>query len=373
MAFDVGLALAHALFTAVLSGAGDQFDLPLAGWGVAAGVHLCLAGRRARPIAAFAGALAFSTVFAAAGLPLVALGPAPLTAVFSVAAYTSLRASLVAVACTLASLVLLTAGGTGGISGSTMVGNGLMLAVAWLLGDVGRRRREVLELHKQRAEELERAEGERAAQAVAEERIRIARELHDVVAHSMSVIAVQAGTARLALERDPATTTAALEVIEETSREALDEMRRMLGLLRRNGSKSELTPAPGLGAIPGLVEAARRDGLDVSLMEDMGRTRLPPGMETTAYRIVQEALSNVRRHAPGAPTSVRLEAGRRELAIVVENDAGLTGVRTPGAGLGLIGLRERAAVYDGEVEAGPTAHGGWKLRVVLSLRAKERA
>lgn len=370
--FDVSLAVAHALFSLLLSGADEQFDLPGHGWVMVGAVHVALVGRRLMPLAAFGAVLALTTIFAAAGLPLVALGPAPLTAVFSVAAYSSLRPSLAALGATLASVLGLGLSEVGRTSGSTMVGNALMLIVAWLLGDIGRRRREVLELHRRRAEELEQAEGERAAQAVAEERMRIARELHDVVAHSMSVIAVQAGTARLAIDRDPQTTVRALGVIEETSREALEEMRRMLGLLRRDGSEAELTPAPGLSAIPDLVDAARRDGLDVTLVEELHRTKLAPGMEATAYRVVQEALSNVRRHAPGASTEVRVEADRRELRLSVRNDAGMTGVKTGGAGLGLIGLRERAAVYGGEVDAGPDGRGGWMLEVALPLKAKAR-
>ena len=204
---------------------------------------------------------------------------------------------------------------------------------------------------------------------MAEERLRIARELHDVVAHSMSVIAVQAGTGRLAIDADPVAARNSLVVIEDTSRAALDEMRRLLGVLRNDTpSLDGRSPAPGLDAVDDLIARTEAGGVPVSLRIDGERRRLPGGLELAAYRILQEALTNVARHAPGATANVVLTFGPDALTVEVVNARGGPGPTTDeGTGLGLVGMRERAAVYNGTVDAGPTPTGGFRVRAELRV------
>jgi len=193
----------------------------------------------------------------------------------------------------------------------------------------------------------------RAQAAVLEERARVARELHDVVAHSVSLIAVQAGAAEQLMGRDEARARASLVAVQETAREALAELRRLLTVLRDDDAVPGLAPQPGLASIGELVEQARGGGLPVELHEDGAPRELPPGVDLSAFRIVQEALTNVRRHAGAVPTqvAVRYEPG----AIVVEvvnDDAGAPPAAANGHGHGLAGMRERARIYGGTFEAG---------------------
>jgi signal transduction histidine kinase len=201
--------------------------------------------------------------------------------------------------------------------------------------------------------------------AVAEERARIARELHDVVAHGVSVIAVQADAAEAALEHDPARAAAPLRAIRGSAHDALGEMRRMLGVLREGDEGSEHGPQPGLAQLPELVEHARAGGQPVALEVDGEPRSLPPSLDLTAYRIVQEALTNVRKHAGGAPATVRLAwaPGLLELAI---RDAG-PGPNGHLGGHGLVGMQERVRIHGGRLHTGVTADGGFAVIVRLPL------
>src|SRR4051794_28649797 len=201
-----------------------------------------------------------------------------------------------------------------------------------------------------------RPEGERRQTgrlAVLEERAKIARELHDVVAHRLSLIAVQAGGSL----QDPEQAAPALRAIRQAAEDGLDEMRRALGLLRDEEAEPELGPQPGLGQLPALVERARAAGMPVTLHID-GRPRaVPAGLDLSAYRIVQEALANVHKHAGGAPASVRVAWRPETLSLQVRD----TGHRSPaldGDGHGLIGMRERAKAHGGGLGAGGAAGGG---------------
>jgi signal transduction histidine kinase len=259
------------------------------------------------------------------------------------------------------------------VMGSTVWGDyvfpNLIMGFAWLAGWLVRSRTELAaRLH----EEAVRAEDERellAEIAVADERRRIARELHDIVAHSMSVMVVQAGGARRILDRDPARAADAAAQIERTGREALSEMRRLLGVL---GVDAERAPQPGMDQVGALVGRARAAGLPVDLEVEGERRSLPAGVDLTGYRIVQEALTNTMKHAASAPTSVRVRYGDDALELQIA-DRGTSAPRLADPGHGLIGMRERVRVVGGELHAGPGADGGFDVRARLPLVREEAA
>jgi signal transduction histidine kinase len=209
----------------------------------------------------------------------------------------------------------------------------------------------------------ERRQSERIA--VAEERARIARELHDVVAHGVSVIAVQADAAEAALAVDPARAAPPLRTIRSTARDALTEMHRMLGVLREDGDGSGHGPQPGLAQLGALVERARAAGVLVELTVDGTPRPLSASLDLTAYRIVQEALTNASKHAAGAATTVRVTWGATELELAVRDHG--RGRNGGGAGHGLVGMRERVRIHGGELRAGPAAGGGFEVVAALPL------
>ncbi|WP_169801240.1 sensor histidine kinase [Streptomyces kanamyceticus] len=238
----------------------------------------------------------------------------------------------------------------------------LLFAVAWAVGfAVGQRRRY---LHALLRQERDRADREAAA-----ERLRIARELHDGIAHSMSVISVQAGFGRLVLDDRPQDAGSALEAIETTGRETLVELRRMLGVLHEDPHDADdtgLPPAPTLADLNRLTEQTRRPGLRIDL-DVAGHARpLPPGLETAAYRIVQEALTNVVKHADASTVKVTVTYGPGELSLTVVDDGSIRPVPAR-VGRGLTGMRERVALYGGTLQAGPAATGGFRVRAGIPL------
>ena len=214
------------------------------------------------------------------------------------------------------------------------------------------------------AEQLKREREERARSAAAEERSRIARELHDEVAHAMSVIAVQADAAEGALEHDPALVRRPLLAIRETAREALADMRRVVGALR-DDDRAGLAPEPGLARATKLVEDTRTAGLDVELRVEGEPTPLPPALDLAAYRVLQEGLTNVRKHAAAKRVEVIVRYSSDAVDVEVSDDGDGSGTEG-GSGRGLAGLRERVALLGGSFVAGPRAHG-FALRVRLPL------
>jgi signal transduction histidine kinase len=239
-------------------------------------------------------------------------------------------------------------------------------SVAWILGfALGGRLRET-DTARRLAEQAEAEREEQARLAVAEERARIARELHDVVGHSVSVMTVQASAVRRLLEDDQEKEREALLVVEQTGREALAEMRRMVGVLRRPDEAPALAPQPSLEHIEKLVAHTRDTGLPVELRIEGTPLELPAGIDTTAYRIVQEALTNAVKHAGAskADVVVRYMDGTVELTVT---DDGRGDGHGGGSGHGLVGMRERVSVYGGELEAGPQAGGGFRLRATLPV------
>jgi signal transduction histidine kinase len=244
--------------------------------------------------------------------------------------------------------------------------NVLVFTVAWIIGfAIGGKFREADEA-KERAARAEREREERARLAVSDERARIARELHDVVGHSVSVMTVQASAVRRLLEPDQEKEHEALLVVEQTGREALAEMRRMVGVLRRPEEAPALAPQPSLEFLDKLVEHAREAGLPVELRIEGEPVQLPAGVDLTAYRLVQEGLTNALKHAraQSAEVVVRYNDGNVELTV---SDDGRGGGGGDGGGHGLVGMRERVSVYGGELEAGPRPEGGYRLRVRLPV------
>jgi len=206
--------------------------------------------------------------------------------------------------------------------------------------------------------------------AVAAERASIARELHDVIAHNVSVMVVQAGANRVNPPAGPAAATQAFASIEATGRQALSETRRLLGLMRRDGERQSPAPQPGLEHLTALAEQVRKAGLPVTVLVRGDPRPLPAGLNLSAYRIIQEALTNVLKHAGPAATEVLVRYLDRELQIQV-TDHGPPALRAPGgrkgSGHGLIGMRERVALYGGQLEVGPLPSGGFRVRACLPL------
>jgi signal transduction histidine kinase len=231
----------------------------------------------------------------------------------------------------------------------------LVVGAAWALGRATRIRR---------AYEARRA-AEASTKAVAEERMRIARELHDVVAHSLSLITVKAGVAAHVAPTQPEQAQEALRVIETTSRGTLVEMRRLLGVLRSENAEADLAPMPGMDDLPELVSRASMAGVDVSLSVSGS---LPDGLGLTVYRIVQESVTNVVKHAAPAACEVSIAVGDDAVEVrVVDDGPGERVLAGGGGGHGLIGMRERVAVYGGTFSAGPLAGGGFAVRAEVPL------
>ena len=360
---------AGLLVWALIEAFGARGPGPLAGRvAFAVAVTVPLVFRRQRPglvvivLSAATLAWALPATVAEAG---VTPFPSMLVAEFSVACYA--RKNVVAVAGGLVpvgtmAIVVESHYYTGG---AASVGNlvilGLLFGAAWVPGW----------LVRQRAAQARRAlaeSGELARSAVSEERTRIARELHDVVAHSVSIIAVQAGAAEQLIERDPEQAREHMASVRRTAREAMTEMRRLLDVLRAD--EPRYAPQPGLARLPDLLDEVRGAGVLVELIEQGKRPHLPPGLDLVAFRVVQESLTNVRKYAPGAPTRVLLRYGPKALELDVANIAAAGDVSANGGGRGghgLVGMRERVHLFGGRFDAKATEEGGFRVYASLPL------
>lgn len=337
---------------------------------------LCLAAplfwRRAHPLAV--AALLFAIFGVAVGVLGLSDPPAYgflafIAVCYAPAAYSDGRAAV-------AGLVLCLAGVfvsnvlQGDSDVGTYVFTGFVALAAWLAGRTVRSRsRLAAELHEGAVLAEEERE-EAARRAVADERRRIAREMHDVVAHSVSVMVVQAGGARRILAREPQRAIAAAAQIESTGREALVEMRRLLGVLRAEDADAELGPQPTLAALGDLVGRARSAGLPVTLVVEGERRPLPQGVDLAAYRVVQEALTNAIKHAGAAPTSVHVRWGEDALALDVTDRGPGPAVTARangngGGGHGLVGMEERVRLYGGRLDTGRAEGGGFAVHATL--------
>ncbi|MBD0707322.1 MULTISPECIES: sensor histidine kinase [unclassified Streptomyces] len=241
-------------------------------------------------------------------------------------------------------------------------------------GDAVRSRRAFVDAIRERAERAERTREEEARRRVAEERLRIARDLHDVVAHHIALVNVQAGVAAHVMDRRPDQAKEALSHVREASRSALDELRATVGLLRQSGDPEAPTePAPGLAVLDGLLDSFRKAGLPVALARADGDAALPATVDLAAYRIVQEALTNVRKHAgPDAKAEVSVVRVGRTVEITVLDDGApqTTGEPAPGGGHGLLGMRERVGALGGTLTAAPRYGGGFRVQAILPVTCR---
>ena len=246
----------------------------------------------------------------------------------------------------------------------------LLVGTVALLGGLATRQRQAQgRLLQERARRLE-SERDLASQiAVAGERTRIARDLHDVVAHNVSLIVVQAGAARM-VRGQPARAVEALRLVEASGRQALEELRHLVGLLGSD-QQPDLAPQPGLAQLETLAATVGSAGLSVRVRITGSRRDLPPGLDLTAFRIVQEALTNTLKHAPGASAEVHVDFRNGELGVeVIDTGGRAKPIDTPAGGHGLAGMRERVAVYGGRLETGPRAERGFRVRALLPLEPR---
>jgi signal transduction histidine kinase len=379
--FDGGLALgaaglATAQFVSMSAGGGLPRGRFALGFGLVLLHTLPLAGRRRFPGTMLALVVASGLAGAALFLPPFFLGPATLVAVYSVAAYGCRWVSLAGLA--VAELGLAAVQRTPlKLEDLALVGFMGILAVAWLLGHFAHNYRAHAARLEERTAELERAREELARRAVVEERLRLARELHDVVAHAMSVIAVQSGVGAHVAASQPGEVGKALAAIEATSRAALTELRRLLGVLRQDDEpQASLTPVPGLADLEGLLAEVAKAGLAVKLQINGTRPPLPAGVDLSAYRIVQEALTNVVKHAGPAHAQITIRYRDQDVTVEVTDDGrGVAAVADDGrrgTGHGLIGMRERVAAFGGDLEVGPRPGGGFRVAARLPLAADRR-
>jgi signal transduction histidine kinase len=333
-----------------------------------------LAARRRAPLSALAVSTLALLVHVLADFP---EGTLPIAAVFltySVAAWSPLRAAVIGLIVIDATIIVLGLADSAGLSTAGVLGNLAFFGVAWALGIAVRARRESMESRVRELEERAEVERQSTARALAEQRLQIAQELHDVVAHSMSVIAVQAGVGAHVLDDRPDEARAALDAISATSRGALTEMRRLLSVLRDADGERSHQPAPGLADVQQLISDVRAAGVPVSL--DMRGTSAGgnPAVELSAYRVVQEALTNVIKHA-GAPTRVDVVVDQQPGSLMIEvvddgrgaaaMSSADTGAGAEASGHGLVGMRERVDVWGGELCFGPVSGGGYRVRARL--------
>ncbi|MEU0398866.1 histidine kinase [Streptomyces sp. NPDC006197] len=345
--------------------------------GLSLAVNLPLAVRRRAPWVAFAVSHGAFVVYTAAGFQPSANLWAPLLLCFTMIRHNPERRAAWAAVVTAATWVA--SGLAAHISvelaiGQSVIGVGVVWSWATSINRLAQRNVQLAELTAQ----LRREQELRARHAIVEERLRIARELHDVVAHHLSALAVQAGLADFVFASDPAAAREAVVSIGTSSREALEEMRGLLGVLRTSpgvGDPDQLyQSSPGLERLDDLVERTRAAGLDVTLAVTGPQRSLPSGVDLCAYRIVQEALTNTVKHAGrGARVSVGLRFEADRLAGEISDQGGSTSAALPSNGLGLLGMRERVRLYGGSLRAGPRAEGGFEVVFTIPLAPLETA
>lgn len=350
---------------------GDQRALGGLGWTLLLTMNIPVGWRRTAPVVALWATVALTAPYWILDFPDDATGPAILILVYSLAAH---GRRPIAIRHFWAAFLLLTGVMVAGVISDeddvpwiAVPANVIVFGTAWILGDNLRTRRQYLAELEEKAARTEEQQAAEARRAVAEERTRIARELHDVVAHSMSVMVVQAGAARRVLPDDPVQAGTALEAIESTGRESLTEMRRVLGVLRGEDDGAELAPAPGLDDFDRLLHHCEEAGMPVDLIVTGKVRRLPAGLEMNAYRVVQESLTNTLKHAGPASATVSLHYDTDRLSVSVVDDGRGAAATTTGAGQGIVGMRERVEAYGGELTAAPRTGGGFAVDATFRI------
>ncbi len=366
---DIGLALLLAL-TGSAEALFNSVDAPPAVVAfLVLGTSVPLAWRRSAPL------LALAAVLTVVGItdtrwhamddistPFVCL----LLATYASGAYTDRRdGRIAAVVIAVAVVAMAVSTGTDPVGDALFIG-GILFAV-WGAATVVRSRHELATALAARTVELEHEREEKARLAVAEERARVARELHDVVAHNLSIMVVQAGAERRALGDERPQTAEVLATIEQTGRAAMAEMRRLLGMLRRSDDELALAPQPSLAFVGDLVAQVREAGMPVELAVEGEVRDLPRGIDLSAYRIVQEALTNALTHAGPARARVTIRYGAGELDIEISDDGHGALEEAPAGGHGLIGMRERVALFGGDLATGRRNGGGYAVRARLPI------
>ncbi|MBD0742414.1 sensor histidine kinase [Streptomyces sp. CBMA152] len=372
--FDSALAVGVAVSGCV---AGTHY--PPGDWatfGVGAYLLTCLTAlplalRRAYPMASLTGCCLGYSLYLTAGYQPSLNWWAVIIALVSLAAGRELRAS--AAGALVAAVTIVQSGFAGHLGPLLALTQALLVPVVCLLFGQGQRKLSLRNAELKRlTEALAHEQREKARRAVLDERIRIARELHDVVAHHMSVISVQAGLAEYVFTSDPLTARSALSTIGGASREALQDLRRLLTVLRvdmeaHDDSAAPLGPLPELSRVGELAQRLEAAGLAVEIQTTGVPRRLDPGLEVCAYRVLQEALTNVVKHAESAQVSVHIAYQEDQLSILVRDDGG-TGkpaIASPGRGHGLIGMRERVRICGGRLSTGPLSEGGFEVHLSL--------
>lgn len=365
----VGVLAAAAALTSLLSTTPAEIDPrlhPPTAWVAAVTVAgaLGLVWRRRRPVLCFLLLLTAAVLVSASGHFIGMLALLLGIGLLSLAIHCRRRwHALAALAATLVALAGLALAGVPDLRPAALGQNGVLFLAVWAVGDALRSRR-AHQAELVRSAEAEAAAARRDATAAAtEERLRLAREMHDVVAHSMSLISVQAGVGAHVLRTDPEAAARALEIVADTSRQALAQTRALLAALREPGDAPARSPAPGVADLPELVERVRQSGLavDVAVAGEARPLTGPVGL--AAYRIVQEALTNVLKHAGAAHVTVGLTYGPKAVRIEVTDDG--RGPGGPAGGHGLAGLRERAQLLGGSCAAGPGPAGGYTVQAEL--------
>ncbi|WP_405816905.1 sensor histidine kinase [Streptomyces sp. NBC_01390] len=338
-------------------------------------VYMPLVLRRRAPLTVFIGTVACVLCYFTLAYYHVVVVSGLCLAFYTVAARCPRR---VAAKCAAVSLVVLLWGARLAQPGSGLFSVAfvtVMVAVTWVTGDRFRRLAERGERLAVLTEQLRLEQEEKAQRAVIAERMKIARELHDVIAHHVSVISVQTGLADYVFISDPRTARAALKIIAGSAHEAMAEMRRMLVVLREGTERAQEeedgdhTPAPGLGRLDQLARRVEAAGVPVAVRITGAPFALPPGADLCVYRVIQEALTNVIKHAPTANASVAVHYDEAAVRVRVADDGQATPVATtPGpAGHGLVGMRERAVIYGGTVTAGPGPQGGFEVELMVPV------
>jgi signal transduction histidine kinase len=350
---------------------------PLWAFGLVAVQCGLLLGRRRRPFTVSLLVGVCTAVYGISSLPDPAVPFAGLVAVYSAAAHATRALALLSGAGAAVGLALALILDRAHATVQDWSVNYLVFATAWLLGDAARNRREAAASLQLRAEQLERTRAAEAARAVVEERNRIAREMHDVVAHAVSLMVVQAEAGPVVVQRDPARAVAAFDAISSTGKQALSEMRGLLGVLRA-GERAAHSPQPGTAGLDDLLTSMRDAGLDVHVRTSGDPRPLGSAVDLSVFRIVQEAMTNVLKHAGPARVEVELRYDESTLQVDVVDD-GLGGAKTtdgsrdghtPHGGNGLIGMRERVALVGGNLTVGPEPGGGWAVRATVPLQTR---
>jgi signal transduction histidine kinase len=367
---DLGLPLAVAVVGLIELLTSSDIDAP---WTIQAvfvlGTSVPLLWRRRAPIVVVAVVFAsFALADSTYGIANNAAAPFAglLIATYASGAYTSRRDGRIAAGVIGVALVFMAVSIGEDVIGDAVFIGGILYAV-WGAATMVRSRQELAGALAARTVELEHEREENARLAVAEERARIARELHDVVAHNLSIMVLQAGAERSAIGDERPQTTEALATIEDTGRTAMAEMRRLLGMLRRSDDELALAPQPSLRYLDDLVSQVREAGLPVDLRIEGEPRAVAPGVDLSAYRIIQEALTNALKHAGPARARVTVGYGDNELDIEIADDGPGAATPAPAGGHGLVGMRERVALFGGDLAAGRRLSGGYVVRAKLPL------